>query len=53
VDDDVSGMQRARRLAYSIVPGVLLAGIAGGIAFPVIPLLGVGLTAQKGPQDSA
>ena len=39
--DDVSGMQRARRLAYSIAPGVLLAGVAGGIAFPVIPLLGV------------
>ena len=29
------------RLTYSIVPGVLLAGVAGGIAFPILPLIGV------------
>ncbi len=39
--DDASDRARSRRLAYSIAPGVLLAGVAGGIAFPVIPLLGV------------
>ncbi len=39
--DAASDRARARRLAYSIAPGVLLAGVAGGIAFPVIPLLGV------------
>jgi MFS family permease len=30
-----------RRLTYSIAPGVLLAGVAGGIAFPILPIVGV------------
>jgi MFS family permease len=33
--------RQARRAAYAIAPGVLLAGIAGGIAFPILPLVGV------------
>src|SRR5579871_4419159 len=31
----------ARRLALAIAPGLLLAGVAGGIACPVLPALGV------------
>jgi MFS family permease len=31
----------ARRAALAIAPGVLLAGIASGIAFPILPALGV------------
>jgi MFS family permease len=31
----------ARRLALAIAPGVLLAGVASGIAFPILPALGV------------
>src|SRR5262249_53130791 len=31
----------ARRLALAIAPGVLLAGLAGGIAFPILPALGM------------
>jgi MFS family permease len=30
----------ADRAAFAIAPGVLLAGIAGGIAFPILPLVG-------------
>jgi MFS family permease len=35
------GERTARRLAYAIAPGILLAGVAGGIAFPVLPLVGL------------
>jgi MFS family permease len=31
----------ARRTALSIAPGVLLAGVGGGIAFPILPLVGL------------
>jgi MFS family permease len=36
-----SSEREARRLAFSIAPGVLLAGVAGGIAFAVLPLVGL------------
>jgi MFS family permease len=29
-----------RRTAYALAPGVLLAGFAGGIAFPILPIVG-------------
>jgi DHA1 family multidrug resistance protein-like MFS transporter len=31
---------RVRRTAYALAPGVLLAGFAGGIAFPILPIVG-------------
>jgi MFS family permease len=31
----------ASRAAFAIAPGVLLAGVAGGIAFPILPIVGV------------
>ena len=31
----------AARAALAIAPGVLLAGVAGGIAFPILPIVGV------------
>lgn len=31
----------ATRTALAIVPGVLLAGVAGGVAFPILPIAGV------------
>jgi MFS family permease len=31
----------ARRTALSIAPGVLLAGVGGGMAFPILPLVGL------------
>lgn len=31
----------APRAAWAIAPGVLLAGIAGGIAFPILPVVGL------------
>lgn len=31
----------AARTALAIAPGVLLAGVAGGIAFPILPIVGV------------
>ena len=31
----------ARATAFSIAPGVLLAGVGGGIAFPILPLVGL------------
>ena len=31
----------ARRVAYSIAPGVFLAGIGGGIVFPILPIVGL------------
>jgi DHA1 family multidrug resistance protein-like MFS transporter len=39
-------MKSARRLALAIAPGTLLAGIAGGIVFPIFPIVGdrVGLS---------
>lgn len=37
-----SAEQRAaRKTALSIVPGVLLAGVGGGMAFPILPLVGL------------
>ncbi len=32
---------RARRTALAIAPGVLIAGIGGGMAFPILPLVGL------------
>jgi len=29
-----------RRIAWAVAPGVLLAGVAGGIAFPILPIVG-------------
>jgi MFS family permease len=34
------GLGLANRAAIAITPGVLLAGFAGGIAFPILPLVG-------------
>jgi MFS family permease len=31
----------ARRTAYAIAPGVLIAGLGGGMAFPILPLVGL------------
>jgi MFS family permease len=36
-----SSPSEARRAAWAIAPGVLLAGVAGGIAFPILPLVGM------------
>lgn len=33
----------ARSLAVALVPGTLLAGVAGGIAFPILPIVGIRL----------
>jgi MFS family permease len=33
--------REVRRAAWAISPGVLFAGIAGGIAFPILPLVGL------------
>jgi MFS family permease len=30
-----------RELAWGLIPGTLLAGVAGGIAFPILPIVGV------------
>jgi MFS family permease len=40
---DVAASERAaaRRAGLAIAPGALLAGVAGGIAFPILPLVGV------------
>lgn len=32
---------KSRRVAFSIAPGVFLAGIGGGIIFPILPLVGI------------
>ena len=32
-----------RSLAIALIPGTLLAGMAGGIAFPILPIVGVRL----------
>ena len=32
---------QARRTAFAIAPGVLMAGIGGGMAFPILPLVGL------------
>lgn len=37
----MNARQRASRAALAIVPGVLLAGFAGGIAFPILPAVGL------------
>src|SRR6185437_6597115 len=39
-------MKSARRIALAIAPGTLLAGVAGGIVFPIFPIVGdrVGLS---------
>jgi MFS family permease len=39
-------MKSARRIALALAPGTLLAGIAGGIVFPIFPIVGdrVGLS---------
>jgi MFS family permease len=34
-------LDEARKAALAIAPGMLLAGVAGGIAFPILPALGV------------
>jgi MFS family permease len=31
----------AARVSWAIAPGVLLAGVAGGIVFPILPIVGV------------
>ena len=38
IDDEAA---RARRTALAIAPGVLIAGIGGGMAFPILPLVGL------------
>jgi MFS family permease len=35
--------QPSRSLVLALVPGTLLAGVAGGIAFPILPIVGVRL----------
>jgi MFS family permease len=37
----VDERQVAARTAYAVSPGVLLAGVAGGIAFPILPEVGL------------
>ncbi len=37
----MEGSRAATRAAFAIAPGVLLAGIAGGIAFPILPVVGL------------
>jgi MFS family permease len=37
IDDEA----RARRTALAIAPGVVIAGIGGGMAFPILPLVGL------------
>jgi MFS family permease len=41
VSGDSPTRDEARRAALAIAPGVLLAGIAGGIAFPILPAVGM------------
>jgi MFS family permease len=42
VETGVAGSPaHATRAAWVIAPGVLLTGVAGGIAFPILPILGV------------
>ncbi len=36
-----SNDRQSTRAAWAVAPGVLLTGIAGGIAFPILPLVGV------------
>jgi MFS family permease len=38
---DPDGRRAARRAAFAIAPGVLFAGVAGGIAFPILPIVGL------------
>ncbi len=40
-DSEIGETRRATRAALAISPGVLLTGVAGGIAFPILPLVGV------------
>src|SRR5690348_8653398 len=35
------GAQQVRRAAYGISPAMFLAGLSGGIAFPILPLAGL------------
>jgi MFS family permease len=39
-ETEASENQRIQRTAYALLPGVLLAGFAGGIAFPILPIVG-------------
>ena len=38
---DREGERAARRAALAIAPGVMFVGIAGGIAFPILPIVGM------------
>lgn len=37
----IDSLAQARAAAFAIAPGVLLAGVGGGMAFPVLPIVGV------------
>jgi MFS family permease len=39
--EEIEGRRKANRTAFAVSPGVLLAGVAGGIAFPILPAVGL------------